>query len=107
MSPELWTPAMTGPLEELVTRIHRRVEEFRVRNGLEQAAVSVELLDGSLHRLATLSADPGFGFLTLCPHCDDAEPYELIVPVGAIREIRMGVDEGDRRLGFSLPAEPG
>ena len=94
LMPELWTPGMTGPLDELVERIERRIEGFRTEHGLERAGVSVELADGSLHRLASLSAEPGFGFVTLCPHCDDGEPEELIVPLGAIREIRIGARRG-------------
>ncbi len=35
--------------------------------------------------------------MTLCPHCDEGEPEELIVPLGAIREIRIGVDGGEQR----------
>ena len=85
--PELWTPGMTGPLDELVSRIERRIEGFRAEHGLERAGVSVELADGSLHRLASLSAEPGFGFVTLCPHCDEGEPR------GADRAARR--DQGD------------
>jgi hypothetical protein len=99
--PELWTPGMMGPLDELVSRIERRIEAFRTEHGLERAAVSVELADGSLHRLATISPEPGFGFVTLCPHCNDGEPEQLIVPLGAIREIRIGVPEDELRLGYS------
>ena len=33
--------------------------------------MSVELIDGSLHRLQTLSADPGFGFVSFRPHEGD------------------------------------
>ena len=102
--PELWTPGTSGPLDELVERIVRRIEAFRTEHGLEQAGVSVELADGSLHRLASLSAEPGFGFVTLCPHYDDGEPAELIVPLGSIREIRIGAVENEPRLGFSAPA---
>ncbi|MGZ8688461.1 MAG: hypothetical protein ACXWZP_08535 [Gaiellaceae bacterium] len=104
--PELWTPGMIGPLEDLVKRILRRVDGFAAEHGVEKVTVSVELFDGALHRLASFSAEPGFGFVTLCPHCDEGEPEELIVPLGAIREIRIGVDGGEQRLGFSLPAEP-
>lgn len=96
---------MAGPLEELVTRIHRRIDAFREEHSLEQVSVSVELLDGSLHRLARLSPEPGFGFVTLCPHCDDGEPQELIVPLGTIREIRLAPVEPEQRLGFSVPAD--
>ena len=103
--PELWTPGMTDSLEDLVKRIERRIEGFRAEHGLERAGVSVELADGSLHRLSSLSAEPGFGFVTLCPHCDDGAPEELIVPLGAIREIRIGTTEDEQRFGFS-PSEP-
>ena len=59
---------MAGPLEDLVTRIHRRIEAFASEHGLEQAMVEVELADGALLRLESLSAEPGYGFLTLVPH---------------------------------------
>jgi hypothetical protein len=97
---------MIGPLEELVKRILRRVDGFAEEHQLEGVSVSVELFDGALHRLASISAEPGFGFVTLCPHRPDGGPEELIVPLGAIREIRIGVDGGEQQLGFSLPAEP-
>jgi hypothetical protein len=96
---------MAGPLEELVKRIHRRIDTFRDEHGLEQVAVSVELLDGSLLRLARLSHEPGFGFVTLCPHNEDGEVEELIVPLGTIREIRIGAVSPELKLGFSIPAE--
>ena len=104
MTSQLWVPGMAGPLEELVNRIHRRIAAFQEQHQLTEVAVSVELIDGSLHRLATLSAEPGFGFLTLCPHCEAGEPEELIVPLGAVREIRLGAAEPEQRLGFSGPA---
>ncbi len=101
--PELWIPGAAGPQDELVKRIERRIEEFRTDHGLERAGVSVELADGSLHRLASISAEPGFGFITLCPHCDQGEPEELIIPIGAVREIRIGVAEDEPKLGFAPP----
>ncbi len=96
---------MAGPLEELVSRIDRRIDTFREQHGLDQVAVSAELFDGSLYRLASLSAEPGFGFVTLCPHCEEGEPEELIVPVGVIREIRLGVTEPEQALGFSVATQ--
>jgi len=95
---------MAGPLEELVTRIHRRIDTFRDDHGLEGVSVSVELQDGSLLRLARLSHEPGFGFVTLCPHHEEGEPEEVIVPLGMIREIRIAAVEPEQRLGFSVPA---
>ena len=103
LMPELWIPGTTGPLDELVKRIERRIEGFRAEHGLERAGVSVELVDGSLHRLASISAEPGFGFITLCPHCEQGEPEELIVPIGAVREIRIGLAEDEPRFGFAPP----
>jgi len=97
---QLWVPGMAGPLEELVSRIHRRIEAFKETYGVDEVSVSVELYDGALHRLATLSPEPGFGFVTLCPHGDEGEPEELIVPLGAVKEIRIGKAEPEQRLGY-------
>ena len=92
---------MAGPLEELVQRILRRVEAFKEDHALEEAEVSVELVDGSLHRLKTLSSEPGFGFVSFCPHGEDDEPQELIIPLGAIRELRIGAPPPDLVFGFA------
>jgi hypothetical protein len=105
MSQLLWTPGMAGPLEELVKRVYRRIDTFKEEHGLAEVGVSVELFDGSLHRLSRLSPEPGFGFVTLCPHCGDGTPQELIVPLGAIREIRLAPVDPEQQLGFSVPAE--
>jgi hypothetical protein len=101
--PELWTPGMAGPLDELVKRIHRRIEQFTAEHGVE-AMVEAELADGSLHRLRSISAEPGFGFVTLDPHTE-SEPRVLIVPLGAIRQLTITEAEPERRVGFSLPSE--
>ena len=89
-----------GPLDELVQRILRRVDGFKVAHGLEEAEVSVELVDGSLYRLKTISSEPGFGFVSMCPHCDEGEPEEIIVPLGAIRELRIAAPSHELALGF-------
>ena len=100
--PELWTPGMAGPLEELVKRVHRRIDSFREQHGLEEVGVTIELIDGAVYRLASLDAEPGFGFVTLCPHCDQGEPTELIIPLGAIRLIRIGHVEDEQPVGFRV-----
>lgn len=102
---DLWIPGLAGPLDDLVARIHRRIETFAREHGLEQAAVEVELADGSVHRLQAISAEPGYGYVSLRPHPEDGEPLELIVAVGAIRSITLGRPEPQQRFGFSLPAE--
>ena len=92
---------MAGPLEELVKRIERRAESFREQHGLAEVEMSIELADGALHRVRTLSAEPGFGFVSFCPHCDDGDPQEIIVPLGAVREIRLSAPGPDQAVGFS------
>jgi len=95
---------MAGPLDDLVTRIHRRIEAFARDHGVE-AMVEIELADGALHRLVSLSAEPGYGFLTLVPQSDDGEPQELIVPLGAVRQLTLSPAEPPHKIGFSLPAD--
>ncbi len=92
---------MAGPLDELVQRIQRRVEVFKAEHSLDDAEVSIELVDGSLYRLKTLSAEPGFGFVSFAPHGDDGEPEVIIVPLGAIRELRIGAPGHEQALGFT------
>jgi hypothetical protein len=96
---------MAGPLEDLVARIHRRIEAFASEHGLERAMVEVELADGALLRLAKLSPEPGYGFLTLVPHADEGDPLELIVPIGSIRQLTLSRAEPASPIGFSLPSE--
>jgi hypothetical protein len=98
---ELWIPGTAGPLDQFVERLQRQVESFAREHRLERAAVEVELVDGATFEVESLSADPGFGFLTLRPHGE--EPEELIVPVGALKRIAIGRAEERSRLGFSLP----
>ena len=105
--PELWIPGTSGPVDELVKRIERRIETFRAEHGLERAAVSVELADGALHRLASISAEPGFGFVSMCPHCEEGDPEEIIVPLGAIRELRIAGPSHEQALGFAGTAAEG
>ena len=97
---------MAGPLDELVQRILRRVDAFKAERALEEAEVSVELIDGTLYRLKTISAEPGFGFVSFCPHCDDGEPEEVMVPLGAIRELRIAAPSHEQALGFAGSRRP-
>ena len=94
---------MAGPLDELVKRILRRIEVFKDEHGLHDVEVTVELVDGSLHRLQTLSADPGFGFVSFRPHGGE-EPEERIVPLGTVREIRLAAPGSEQALGFGVSA---
>jgi hypothetical protein len=67
-----------------------------------EAMVEAELSDGSLHRLESISAEPGFGFVTSRPHTAEG-PQELIVPLGAIRQLTLSRAEPESPIGFSLP----
>jgi len=119
VSVQIWTPGMAGPLEAFVERLHRRVEGFAERRGWEKAWVEIELVDGVVVSVHSISPEPGFGFVTICPYPEDeAQPWpgpgggdsavppeELIVPIGSIRRITLG-EAVERRagFGFSLPA---
>ena len=93
---------MAGPLEELVKRIERKVVRFEEEHDLTDVEVTVELADGAVHRLRTISAEPGFGFVSFTPHGeDDDDPREIIVPLGAVREIRIAAPGPEHAFGFA------
>jgi hypothetical protein len=107
--PELWVPGAEGPsMEDFVQRLHKSVERFATEKAGGQATVEIELADGSLLTLVSILPEPGYGFVTLCPHCEEHEPpEEVIVPVGAICELRLLVPKNRPhfRFGFSPPEE--
>jgi hypothetical protein len=103
--PELWVPGFAGPLDDLIERIHRRIEQFAAEAKVERAVVEVELSDGSRYAVQSLSAEPGYGFVTLRPHAAEGVPDEVIVPVGSIARLELSKAVEERgRLGFSLPS---
>jgi hypothetical protein len=104
LSPDLWVPGAAEPsLDDLVDRIHRQIEHYTSTHAGERSHVEVELADGERLTLRSISAEPGFGFLTLAVHSGDGDAEELIVPVGAIRRIVLGPADETRRPGFALP----
>ena len=105
MSPDLWVPGFAGPLDDLVDRIHRRIEQFAEEAKVEQAFVEVELADGARYTVESLAAEPGYGFVTIRPHAGDDTPGEVIVPVGSIKRIELSKAADERtQLGFSVRA---
>jgi hypothetical protein len=101
---ELWVPGFAGPLNQLVERVHRRIEQFANEQNVDQAHVEIELADGLRFAVESLTAEPGFGFVTIRPHPDDDTPGEVIVPVGSIKRIELSrVAEERGLLGFALP----
>lgn len=105
MSTLLWTPGAAGPLEEWVKRMSRMAEAFAEEHGLEQAELRLELVDGSRHVLASLSAEPGLGFLSFAPHNRPGEePRRIVVPIGAVKTIELSAPDPERRFGFSTSA---
>ncbi len=105
MSTQLWLPGTTGPAEDLVERIHKRIEQFAADAGVDQAFVEVELADGARYAVEALSPEPGFGFVTIRPQAGEDTPGELIIPVGSIKRIELSrAAEEHGRIGFSLPS---
>jgi hypothetical protein len=103
---ELWIPGAAEPsLDDFVARVHRQIERFTAGHDADETCVEVELADGERFALQALSAEPGYGFVTLTVHPeDDDSPRQLIVPMNAIRRISLGPAEEERSsLGFSLP----
>jgi hypothetical protein len=107
--PELWIPGAAEPsLDDFVNRIHKQIELYTSSHAAERTEVEVELADGSRLTLQSLSAEPGYGFVTLAVHPgDERGPERVIVPVGAIRRIDLGPAEAERaRFGFALRDDP-
>ncbi|HEU0305075.1 MAG TPA: hypothetical protein VFR32_10905 [Gaiellaceae bacterium] len=101
----IWVPGAPQPsLEDFVTRLRNHIERFARERAGGQAAVEVELRDGSRHRLLSIEAEPGYGFVTLAPYNDDGQPEEMIVPVAAIAAIKLSPMEEHPPFGFTRPA---
>jgi hypothetical protein len=101
-------PGAAGPQDEFVQRLHASIRRFAADEGVDEAAVHVELEGGARFALHSITPEPGFGFVTIRPHPQDQAdaPGELIVPVGSIRRIELDRAVEERgRLGFSLPGE--
>ena len=98
-------PGLEGPHEDLVGRIHRHIQRFASERGLPQAVVQIELRGGSRFTLGKILPEPGYGFITICPHAGEEDvPGELIVPVSAIERIELyAAEEEHPQFGFSLP----
>ena len=103
--PELWVPGSAAlSLEDFVDRLHKHIERFARERAGGEAAVEVELRDGSVLRLVSILPEPGYGFITLCPHAEEGEPEELIVPVAAIARFTLGQMAEHPPFGFARPA---
>lgn len=103
--PELWVPGAAGPsVEDLIQSILKTIERFSGEQGWKQATVEVELHDGALFRLAGISPEPGFGFVTLLPHPEPGEkPQAVIVAIGSITRLRIAAPEERAHFGFVPP----
>jgi hypothetical protein len=99
---EVWIPGAAGPLDDLVRRIHLRIQAFTERHG-KDAVVQVDLRDGPTVPVRSISPEPGSGFFTVCPHDEDGGVEEWIVPVAAVARITLRTAEEREPFGFSLP----
>jgi hypothetical protein len=96
---------MAGPLDDFVTRLNLQIEQFR---GETETFVEVELREGSRAPLEAISAEPGYGFVTLRPRPEDTNgPEEWIVPVASIARITLRPVEEEGQIGFAPPAKGG
>jgi hypothetical protein len=103
--PEVWIPGAAAPsLDDFVERLHRQIERFTAGHEADETHVEVELGDGERLTLQALSAEPGYGFVTLTVYSEDGVPHQVIVPVNAIRRVTLGPAEDDRaQLGLRSP----
>ena len=96
----IWTPGTAGPLDELVSRIRRAVEAFAQEHGSSKRRSGSSFYDGRELVVASISPEPGFGFLTLQPHQDDGgEPSRVIVPIGAVKLVEISTADPERPSG--------
>jgi hypothetical protein len=106
----LWVPGIAaGPQDEFVARLHRLILQFAVDEGVDEASVQVELVDGVRLAVHSISAEPGFGFVTIRPHSEDRPetPGAVVVPVGSIKRIELDRAAAEKGLlGFSALDEP-
>jgi hypothetical protein len=103
--PELWTPGADGPHEAFVERLIRQIARYAQDVGIEAPVVEIELTDTGRFVLDSISAEPGYGFVTLRVHPEDEDaPEALVVPVGSLRriELRRAPDQ-QVEFGFVLP----
>ena len=102
MSTQIWTPGAAGPLDELINRLMRMVQDFMKVHELEQVEVLIELVDGSRHTLESVEHDPGYGFFSFVPHREAGEePRRLVIPIGAVKLLEISAPDPSRTFGFS------
>jgi hypothetical protein len=102
VSTHIWTPGIAGPLDEFVARVTRMVSAFAKEEGLEQAEVRIELADGSRYQVASVTAEPGYGFFSFTPHrTENQEPRRLIVPIGVVKSIELSAPDAEKAFGFA------
>jgi hypothetical protein len=101
---ELWIPGAAGPHDDFVGRLHRLIERFAERNGVQKAIVTLELHTGARFDISSIAPEPGYGFVSVCPHGEEDAPAELIIPIGTIARIELRrTEEEEPKLGFSMP----
>jgi hypothetical protein len=100
-------PGAAGDEEALVGRLHGQILRFAEERGLERPIVEAELRDGSRFSLDSISAGPGYGFVTLHVHPEEDVPAQVVVPVEGIARIEVYAEKDEEAtLGFSLREPP-
>jgi hypothetical protein len=102
---EPWLPSGAS-LDDFVSRVQQQIARYTETEGLPQARVEVELRDGARHLLDTISAEPGYGFVTLRPHATDGEERrEIILPLDSVARITISPAEREPQFGFTGPQD--
>ena len=67
--------------------------------------MELELPDGALLQLDSISPEPGYGFVTVRPNVEPGEPVqEIVLPLGMFARLTLSPAEQRReRFGFTLP----
>ncbi|MGI9658785.1 MAG: hypothetical protein ACR2OD_07745, partial [Gaiellaceae bacterium] len=113
MSGQVWVPGSAGApappsATDFLKSIHAQIQAFAEHCQCERAVVEVLLHDGRRLRLRSMSAEPGFGWVTLQPVPEDADsdtdgeadpdaPVEesLMLPLQSIVRIVMRRPDGE------------
>jgi len=101
---ELWVPGMAGPLDDFVTRLRLRIDQFEARKTI----VEVEFREGFRAPITAIDSEPGYGFVTLRPHAEaSGTAEEWIVPITSIARITLREADEPGQIGFAPPDKGG
>ena len=78
-------------MDRFVDRVHAQIERYTSTHGADRSEVEVELAGGERLTLQSLSAEPGFGFVTLTVH--PGTGHAFMAPHNALGTLNAAVAE--------------